>query len=118
MGLTCGCFNGDWYPEPGDWYYNTTPNDYRSYPFKRGRKCCSCGGVIKSGEICTEHDRVKTPESEIERKIYGDDGEIPIASDWMCEKCSDLYYSLTEIGYCVWPRDKMGELLTEHIGLK
>ena len=113
MGLTCGC-DSDWYPEPGDWFWNNAPSDYVPLPFKKRRKCCSCKTLIDVGALSIEHTRAKVPDSDIEIRIYGDDGEIPVASDWMCESCGDLYFSLSEIGYCVSPRDDMRELVKDY----
>ena len=113
MGLTCEC-NSDWYPEPGDWFWPDSPDDYKTFPFKRRRACCSCGELIGVGAIAVEFERVKAPKSNIEIVIYGDDGQIPIASDWMCERCGDLYFSIEELGYCVTPREDMRELAKEY----
>ena len=113
MGLSCDC-DIDWDPDPGDWYWNSVPRDYKTFEFKRRKRCCSCDELIGIGALTTEHTRVKTPGSDVEINIYGEDGEIAIASDWMCEKCSDLFLSLVELGYCVNPRDKMTELVEEH----
>jgi len=65
-------------------------------------------------EQVTEHIRRRFARDEIECDIYGEDGEIKLASDWMCEECSDLYFSLTELKYCVLPRDNMRELVAEY----
>ena len=113
MSLTCGC-DVDWYPEPGDWYWISTAKDYAPLPFKRKRKCCSCGKPIDVGALAVEHPRARVPEHDVAINIYGDDGEIPIASDWMCEKCGDLFFSLEAIGYWVNPREVMYDLLNEH----
>lgn len=122
MSLVCGCgdLDYDWDPDPGQWWYlgNPLPDGYSTYPFKRGRKCISCSHPIKSGQLAVEHPRVKCPGSEVEERIYGEDGEIPIAPHWMCENCGDIYFSLLEIGYCVWPQDNMNKLLAEHHGMK
>jgi hypothetical protein len=115
MGLTCGC-DSDWYPEPGEWYWTETPNGYKNFELKKRKRCSSCNELIDIGSLTTEHKRVKAPDYDVEISIYGEDGEIPIASDWMCEKCSDMYFSLTELGYCVSPRDNMRELVREYAG--
>lgn len=113
MGLTCDC-DVDWYPDPGEWYWNGSPSEYKPLPFKRSKRCCSCNELIRPGELSVQHSRGRIPDSDIEIGIYGEDGEIPIASDWMCEKCSDLFFSLAELGYCVLPRDDMRELVHEY----
>ena len=113
MGLTCSC-DSDWYPEPGDWYLNGSFSDYKPLPFKIRKRCCSCKNLINVGDLSIEHKRVRVPKHDVEINIYGDDGEIPIASDWMCETCGDLFLSLTELGYCVNPRDDMHELIKDY----
>jgi len=114
MGLTCECDN-DWWPDPGDWMWSERPDGYKKFPFKVRRKCSSCHELINIGALAVEHYRVRIPDTDIEVRIYGDDGEIPIASDWMCERCGDLYFSLTELGYCVNPRDDMRGLIEEYV---
>ena len=113
MSLSCSC--GDYEPEPGDvtWW---PPEDFTVLTTKRSRPCHSCGSRIQPGSVCTETIRVKTPESEIEIRIYGEDSDDrgpPRASWWMCEACSDIYFSLDELGYCVEMGD-MHQLLTEY----
>jgi len=113
MGLTCDC-DIDYDPEPGDWYWFNEAKDYAPLPFKRSKKCCSCDEKIKPGDLAVEHLRRKCPEYEVEIDIYGEDGHVPIASDWMCESCGDLWFSITELGYCMSPRDDMRELVKEY----
>lgn len=115
MSLMCGC-DVDWDPEPGDWYWNGV-RGYAPLPFKRRRRCCSCGDRIEIGALAVEHTRVKIPDDDVEVSIYGEDGEVPLASDWMCEKCGDLYFSLSDLGYCVNPQDNMHEVLREYVFL-
>ena len=109
----CDC-DVDWDPDPGDWYWYGEARDYAPLPFKRSKTCCSCNEKIKPGELSVEHRKRKVPEHEVEYNIYGEDGEIPIASDWMCESCGDLWFSITELGYCMSPRDDMRELVKEY----
>lgn len=113
MGLMCEC-DTDWYPVPGDWMWSGGSGAYVPLTTKRRKRCCSCKDLIDVGALTIEHPRARVPDTDIEIKIYGDDGEIPIASDWMCERCGDLYLSLDELGYCVNPRDDMRELVKEY----
>lgn len=113
MGLACGCDN-DWYPDPGDWFFSGGTNKYVPLSTKRRKRCCSCKELINVGALAIQHPRSRVPDDDIEINIYGDDGEIPIAPDWMCERCSDLYLSLDELGYCVSPRDDMRDLVKEY----
>jgi hypothetical protein len=111
MGLTCTC-DGDYY-EPGAkvWY---APRDYKPLETKRSRKCCSCGDRIAVGATSCEVPRVKVPGTDIECRIYGEEGEVPRASAYLCERCADLYFSLEELGYCVPPYEDQRELVRDY----
>jgi len=52
------------------------------------------------GELCCEVKRYKVPDLDMEVRIYGEDGEIPRASHWMCEECTDIALSLEAVGFC------------------
>ena len=110
MPLSCSCSNDE-----SDWYY-VSPKDYRTYPVAaRRKKCSSCGERIKGGAVCTEFERYRFYKTDVENKIFGDDGEIWLASMWLCERCSDLYFSFAEVGYdCVGPWENMLELAQEY----
>lgn len=95
MGLTCNC---DYDPDPGDKLYYG-PEDYTTLATKRSRKCISCGEKIPVGAVCAEVPRVRIPESKVEVRIYGEDGEIPLPPVFLCERCADLCFSLEELGY-------------------
>jgi hypothetical protein len=58
--------------------------------------------------------RYRIPLHDIEVKIYGEDGEIPIPPKYLCEPCSDIFFSLEELGFCVRPFDNQKELLKEY----
>jgi hypothetical protein len=109
MTLSCECCEG----EPGDttWY---GPEDYEIFAKCRSTKCCSCGSKIKQGDVVGKFLRFKLPDTEIECRIYGEDGEIPRASWFMCEKCLDLYFSLTELGFCINIHEEMRELVRQY----
>ncbi len=99
MSLSCEC-DTDWYPEPGDtfWYW---PEDYSILKGKRRCRCVSCKQLIDLGSLVGVFPRVKVPSGDIEERIYGEDGEIPRAPFIMCECCTDIYFSITELGYCI-----------------
>jgi hypothetical protein len=99
MSLSCEC-DTDWYPEPGDIVWNS-PGDYTELKTKRRCRCISCKELIDIGAITIEFPRFKVPDGEIEERIYGEDGEIPRASFYMCETCADIYFSISELGYCL-----------------
>jgi hypothetical protein len=110
MPLSCSCDSDEY-----DSYYEP-PNDYRTYPVAtRRKKCSSCGDFINGGSACTEFKRYRFARTDIEEKIYGEGCEIWLASVWLCERCSDLYFSFEELGYeCVGPWENMVELAKEY----
>lgn len=110
MPLLCEC---DYCPEPGDTIMEDI-TDYITLSTARSRKCYSCGVKIAVGDLCSEVPRFKIPSSDIELKIYGEEGEIRIAPKHMCERCSDIYNSLTELGFCGQPWEDQRELLKEY----
>jgi len=73
MSLTCSCGDGC------DWYF-TNKDDFQKLQTKRSRRCCSCGDKIKPGDDCVEFDRYKIAKTEIEERIHGECGEVPLAS--------------------------------------
>lgn len=115
MPLACSCDNdGDY-----DWYY-TDPDDYTAFPKTRRRKrCSSCKELIEHGEQAARFGRSRPARTEIEERIYGDDGSdweaVQLADRWLCERCADLYFSFREVGYdCISPDENMLELAKEY----
>jgi hypothetical protein len=100
MSVACDC------DTDGDWYY-LGPDDFTVLETKRSRKCMSCGERIAVGDECAEFPRCRpsNDEYEMEYRIYGDD--VPIATWYACETCAGLYFSITELGYCVMIGDGM-----------
>lgn len=111
MGLTCSCGDGDWEPGMTIWY---DAKDYTTLATKRPRKCCSCGEKIEVGAMCAEVPRFKVPESDVEVRIYGEDGEVPRAPAHLCERCADIAFSLDDLGYCMQPWEDQRELVAEY----
>lgn len=111
MPLTCYC---DWEPEAGDWCFYGV-NDYAPLATKCSRRCRSCGEKIAVGDLCCKAARFRVPLHDVEVKIYGEDGEIPIAPIFMCERCSDLFWSLFELGFeCISPAEDMRQLVRDY----
>jgi len=110
MGLSCYC---DFDPEPG-----TTvayqPENYTNLNTKKRQRCMSCNTLIEVGAICSVVKRFKIPATEIELKIYTEEGEIPLADKYFCEECSDICFSLDDLGFCINPHDNMHELLEDY----
>lgn len=105
--LSCLCdYDGD-----GWWYYK--PDDYQMLTTGRRCRCCSCHALIDIGAQCVRFSRARHARSEIEENIHGD--VIELAYWYMCEPCGDIYYSLSELGFCITLGDSMPELLEEYV---
>lgn len=113
MGLYCSC---DYEPDPGDTVYYG-PEDYTALATKRSRKCLSCRNTILVGSVCAKVPRFKIPSYDIECRIYGEDGEIPCAPAYLCERCADLCFSLMELGYCPAPWKDQRDLVAEYVDM-
>ena len=111
MTLSCTC--GDWDGEPGTWAYYP-PKDFSILKTTRRKRCKSCNGLIDLGATCLEFPRIRAPYEGVEEKIYGECGEIPIASYFMCEACGEIWLNLSDLGYCMQPRDDMREALKDY----
>lgn len=109
MPLSCSC------DSEYSWYYDP-PEDYSKFPDSGRRKRCSCGELIEHGAVSLKFRCYRLPKDEIEERIYGgDDAEIPMADEWLCERCADLYFSFVELGYeCVSPSENMMELIEDY----
>jgi len=70
--------------------------------------------LIDIGSECVEFRRLRPPQDEVEYRIWGEDGEIPLASRWMCEHCGEMYFNLGAIGYCVNMDSNMNTLMAEY----
>ena len=111
MPLSCSC--PDDYPDPGMTLW-TDPREYSVLSTSKRQRCCSCNILINIGETISIVHRHKIPETDIECKIYGEDGEIPRANKFMCEKCTDIFFSLQELGFCVGAWENQFDLLKQY----
>lgn len=51
----------------------------------------------------------------MEEKIFGGGAKIPLAKQYMCERCADLFFSLQDLGFdCVSPYEDQRELVQEY----
>lgn len=114
MPLSCSC---DFDPEPGQTCWYPANDDFEKLNTKRRQRCKSCGGLIDIGSDCLIFPRAKIPEYDIEIDIYGEDGEIPRAPVYMCEKCGEIYLNLVyTAGFeCLSPYENMPDMLREYI---
>lgn len=110
MGLTCEC---GWDGE--GWTYRE-PADYSVLSSSRRKRCCSCKALIDVGATVVEFERSQQVHWEsVKAKIYGDDYEEELASWFMCEECGDLFFSLKDLGFCIYlDAESMPELLKEY----
>lgn len=109
MPLSCSIF--DYNVDSDSWYFYP-PEDYSTYTRPR-RKGCSCGKMVAQGNLCTKFFRSRPCRSLIEEIIHGD--EVPLAPMYLCEACSDLYFSFIELGFvAVCPAENMIELAKEY----
>ena len=110
MSLICEC---EVNLEPGDKYF-ISPDDYSVLDTSIRKRCCSCGDLINIGSTVAKFPRIKIPASEIECRIWGEGGEIPLAPYYLCERDADLYFSLDDLGFCVSIFDDMRDLAKEY----
>jgi hypothetical protein len=96
MSISCDCDGGGDY----DWYY-TAPQEYSKLETSRRQRCYSCRELIDLGADVGAFPSWKVPSDDIEVEIYGEDGEIPRATKYMCETCTGLYWAVTELGFCI-----------------
>ena len=111
MPLSCSCAFD---PYEGAWFYDS-PDDYQPLDRRRAVRCASCKAPIKPGDTTIQFTRWRRVASDIEARIYGDDGEVPLGPLFHCETCADLYFRLSGLGFgWVAPDDNVRELAQEY----
>lgn len=111
MSLSC---NTDIDGGDSEWYWYQ-PGELVPLTTKRSRKCCSCKTKINVGDASLKFPRYRPTSPRhnyIEESIYGD--EVPLAPWFMCETCGGLYYSLTELGFCMDISDSLARQIKEY----
>lgn len=112
MPLSCGC---DVDFEPGQRFAECCIEDFETLQTSKRKRCLSCKELINLGSFVVKFNISKVPEHEIEINIYGEDGLMPLADRYLCEKCGEIYLNLISLGFeCVWPGEDMLELLAEY----
>jgi hypothetical protein len=113
MPLTCSC--GDW-GDFDEWHFGAVGDDYMiMLDFPKRKRCASCGDLIDSGSLVTKFQIARRPKNDIEERIYGDGEEgVPKAPKYLCERCSDIYFNLEALGFCVGPYEDLRETLKDY----
>ena len=95
MSLTCECGDGDYER------WHDGPTGVAPLATRRSRKCCSCAARIAVGDDCVAFRRWRYPAPDsIAERIYGEGGEEPLATWYLCDRCAGLYESLEDLGFC------------------
>lgn len=93
------------------------PDDYSIMPARKRRvRCKSCKEIISDGDVVAEFRIVRQNMSEVEERIYGDDG-VPLASRFLCESCSDIFFNLFERGFNVGPYEDLRKTMQDYINV-
>jgi len=107
MPLTCDCGY--------DYDYLYVPDkNYSILETKKRKRCVSCKSLIDLGAIVLALACERYAKSEVEEKIYGEGCDVPMATKYYCEQCADLFFSLTELGFCIDLDDDLRELAKEY----
>lgn len=115
MPLSCTCPEGE--DDADSWYW--PPEDYSEMPHRKRRaRCQSCKAFINSGTMVAYFRRTRCPKTDIEERIFGwDSAAVSLAPIFLCEECADLFFSLTELGFCVSPYENQKELVNEYAAM-
>ena len=79
---------------------------------KRARKCCSCGELIKVGDLALKFKRFRSA-TKFEADRLGWD-EVSMAPWFMCESCGEIFLNLEAAGFCLDITESMAELMEEY----
>jgi hypothetical protein len=110
--LSCYCPDFDDTNHSSWSYYPSI--DFKIFDKTRRKRCCSCHELIDLQSLCLEFGRSRSIHTEVEEKIYGEDGEVPLADWYMCEDCGEIYLNLDALGFCVDISLDMREELKEY----
>lgn len=114
MPLHCSCPD----PDGPDWTEIEPPaadDAYITFAGRRATRCWSCDDRIRPGDTCTEFQRLRAPtDFECDRLNWREDEGVPLAPRHICERCGDIYWSLTELGFCVFPNENQLDMLNDY----
>jgi len=95
MGLSCSC-GGDY------GYYYFPPVDFSIMPERSRRtRCFSCGKFLNKNDEVLKFDCCRGDDVEMAPKFY-------------CSRCGEIYFNLSDIGYCITLGERMEDLLAEY----
>lgn len=86
--------------EEAAWYYIVQDLPLR-LTSKRGKRCMSCKEIIKPGKSFFMIKRWREPRTDIEDKIYGEGGEVPLAPWHFCADCGPIYHALEKYNVAI-----------------
>ena len=96
--LSCSCDNDD-----AEWWYDDT-KDVSPLATRRMRRCLSCKERIAVGDDCKAFPRWRNvndySDPDVVVRIYGEGGEYPLPTWYLCDRCAGLYESLDSLGFC------------------
>lgn len=116
VSLSCSCYFDD---EDYDTYW-WPPKEYSTFKKWRAKRCAcdGCNTRISYGDTVGQIacSRPGTPwEEDHGICSEGDPEAVYLASDYMCEECTDLYFSFQDLGFeCVSPYENMRELAKQY----
>ena len=113
MSLSCECC--DYWPVGTRWW--ECRGELAPLATSRRRRCQSCAALIDLGADCLKFDRYRSPNSDIEVRIYGEDGAVMLHPQYLCEHCAEIWLNLDALGYCLTLGDSMPEALAEYHAL-
>ncbi len=111
--LSCDCDYGD----DVEWWFDDS-GEVAPLATKRMRRCCSCKDRIAVGEDCKPFIRWRNisdySDHEVLVRIYGEGGEYPLPTWYLCDRCAGLYESLDDLGFCGLLGQDLREMCREY----
>lgn len=74
----------------------------------------SCGELINTNEYVAKFHVFRGPNSYYEINRFGEHEEIPMAPRYFCGHCSEIFFNLEDLGFCVNSSENMKDLLREY----
>jgi len=111
MSISCSC---DVDREDAAWFW-IKDDACTQLKTKRSRKCCSCKTKLNPGDMALIIERWRRPDSEVEDRIYGEDGEIKLADWHSCPYCASIANIVSKHGACYDISSDIQDQIIEHI---